>query len=156
MPAWIAVVIDVLTAVVFMMHFALTKHLTHAHIGFDPQIMAILSHGTMSATVGLGSIVYWQYYEFKPDLFLLGLGAAVQCVGSMFYSMAISYGPGGPAISLSTLDGCMLAIIYAVQHQKMLNWMETVGICLGIFGVMIIIFPKAICFCVEKNSSEKK
>lgn len=50
-------------------------------------------------------------------------------------------------------------VIEAVKNQKMLTIMESIGLCLGLYGALVLVIPgffaKLCCFCCLDKLEEK-
>ena len=114
LPVWAAVLIAALTGTIFNCHQLFLKHLCQPRIGFNAETLTFTSYLTSSILVSICSIPYFLQNEVQTELFYYGIGTVITSMGTIFMSKGIVLGPGGPSVALSSLDGAIYSVIYAV------------------------------------------
>jgi drug/metabolite transporter (DMT)-like permease len=155
-PTWIPVIFGIVTPIAFTVSGMLTKHLSSERVGFDISTLAFTCYLVVNVVVLIIAIPYWSSYGFSKYLFWMGLvGSIVNTLGIVCIQNAMSRGPGGPVSAIASVSCILLVIIEAIKNNRMLFWMEIIGLILGIYGSLILVIPEHIekycCCCIFKK-----
>ena len=143
MATWIPALFGVVTPMFFSTNGVLTKHLTSKEIGFDATNISFTSYLFVNIFLLILAIPYWCLVTFDQKLFWIGLfGSIINVLGLVSIQNALSKGPAGPVSAIAAVSCLLVVIIEAIINQKMLNYLELIGVVLGFFGALELVIPE--------------
>lgn len=115
LPAYVPVIMALITPIWFTASAMLIKHMTQKR-GFDSNRLSYGAFMLVSFIMVVVGIFYWTLIEFDLPVFLVGFfGSIINNVGIVIVNLAFSTGPAGPVAALTCTNTIALTIILAIM-----------------------------------------
>ena len=148
-PIWVPVVFALVTPIFFASYNLLMKHMTTVRSkqgpGFNAYTLSF-SNAIVSCVLIQIVAISWYWNSVEPinwKLFWFGFACSIfDNIGITFVNQAFSCGPVGPISAYLMLCMIMFVVSESIRLLRIPNWLQLIGLALGIFGGLILSIPK--------------